>query len=216
MDFSRRAPSPGGFEVPWPPVLSPGEGDFLVRIAFSAIRRQWDPELARVPVPEGGPLGEPAGAFVTLYRGESLRGCLGMVSSPDPLWRTVDELALASATRDPRFDPVAEDELPDLRLEISVLGPLARLRAFDPDLLASGIQVGEHGLLIRSRVRSGLLLPQVAVRYGWDSIRFLEETCAKAGLLQGAWREDGVEVCAFRCAIFKGAAEPGVPGLRRA
>src|ERR1041385_1224358 len=110
----------------------------------------------------------------------SRRGaCLGVVSSPDPLWRTVVELASASATRDPRFEPVTREEVDDLALEVSVLGPV---KPFPPEgpALPGAIRVGEHGLLLRARGRSGLLLPQVAVRYGWDALRFLAEVCLQA------------------------------------
>jgi AmmeMemoRadiSam system protein A len=200
------------FQVPPPPALSPEEGSLLVRLALEAIRGIWGRPAADLRGPDSGPLAHPAGAFVTIYSGESLRGCLGIISSPDPICRLVQDLAVSSATRDPRFDSITEDEYPTLSVEISVLGPLEQLPANDPSKLPDLIRVGEHGLLIRHRGMSGLLLPQVPVRYGWDSARFLEELCYKAGLSGDAWRHRSAEVSAFRCAIFKGKAGSAAAG----
>ena len=212
MDRARSARSATGFDVPPPPPLSLAEGDLLVRVALASIRGLWSADREAVPLPRAGPLHAPAGAFVTLYRSGSLRGCMGLVSSPDALWQTVDEIALASATRDPRFDPLAEEEYRALTVEISVLGPLARIPERDPGRLAAAIVVGEHGLVVRAGDRSGLLLPQVASRSGWDSPRFLAETCSKAGLRLEDWRREGAELLAFRCSVFRGPESPGASG----
>ena len=67
-------------------------------------------------------------------------------------------MALAAALDDPRFTSVRTEELPDLRIEISVLTPL---RPIEPQQ----IEIGRHGLLILAGRRRGLLLPQVAVEH---------------------------------------------------
>ena len=139
----------------------------------------------------------PRGAFVTLIRrrdGE-LRGCVGV---PEPLFRidqAVARAAVAAAVHDRRFDPVAASELSDLRLHVSVLGELH-------PIAPEAIEVGVHGLVIRCRGRSGLLLPQVAAERGWDRETFLDETCRKAGLPPGTWRQPGCEVLAFTAIVF--------------
>jgi len=80
----------------------------------------------------------PCGAFVTLLRGERLRGCIGHVVTTRPLYLTVRECALAAALEDPRFDPVTAAELPGLELEISILSPLE-------DIAPSEVEAGRHG-----------------------------------------------------------------------
>lgn len=142
-------------------------------------------------------LREKCGAFVTLEKRGQLRGCIGQVEAFVPLYLTVCECALAAALRDPRFEPVAEEELPELRLEISVLSPLFEI---SPD----EIEVGRHGLMVSQGAQRGLLLPQVAVHWKWDRERFLEETCGKAGLEPDAWRH-GAKLRAFTAQVF---AEP--------
>jgi AmmeMemoRadiSam system protein A len=137
------------------------------------------------------------GAFVTLTRRRSgeLRGCVGV---PEPLYRldqAVVRAAVAAAIHDRRFDPVAASELPELSLHVSVLGDLV---AIAPE----AVEVGIHGLVIRGDGHSGLLLPQVAAERGWDRERFLDETCRKAGLPPGRWRQAGCEVLAFTAVVF--------------
>ena len=45
----------------------------------------------------------PAGAFVTLKSGGTLRGCIGTFSTKTPLIEAVRSMAKASSTEDPRF-----------------------------------------------------------------------------------------------------------------
>jgi uncharacterized protein len=142
-------------------------------------------------------LGAPRGAFVTLRRreGGELRGCVGVMEGQAPLLETVARVAVMAATADGRFDPVTPGELAGLGLEVSVLGPLFQV---DPQ----EVEVGRHGLLLRSGERHGVLLPQVAVEQGWDRETFLERACGKAGLPSGAWRQPGVQVLAFTAEVF--------------
>jgi AmmeMemoRadiSam system protein A len=126
-----------------------------------------------------GALREEGAAFVTLRIGDELRGCIGHVEAVGPLWESVRDMARAAAERDDRFSPLRPDELPALRIEVSVLSPMTPLRPEE-------IQVGVHGLYVRRNGQAGLLLPQVAVEHGWDAAEFLRRTCEKAGLAPGA------------------------------
>jgi AmmeMemoRadiSam system protein A len=112
-----------------------------------------------------------------------------------PLFQTVRECAAAAALHDPRFDPVAPEELGQLRIEVSVLSPLA-------DTPPDEVEVGRHGLLISMGPLRGLLLPQVPVEWHWDRERFLEETSLKAGLSPDAWKH-GARIQTFTAQIFR-------------
>jgi hypothetical protein len=168
----------------------------LRRIALTAI----EAKLKGVGSPKAEKLSanlqEKRGAFVSLHKGGRLRGCIGQIVPAKPLHRTIADMAAAAAFDDPRFDPLALKEMKDLELEISVLTPMERLK--NPD----EIEIGKHGLYIKKGFYSGLLLPQVAVEYGWDRNTFLEETCRKAGLSRGAWKEKGTEIYIFSADIF--------------
>jgi len=175
--------------------LTEAEQRTLLKLARGAlqesVRHHALPETEEPP----GALREPCGAFVSLHKGERLRGCIGYVEPLKPLFVTVRECAMAAALRDPRFDPVTAKELPSLRLEISVLSPLV-------DIAPDEIEVGRHGLLVSRGLLRGLLLPQVAVEWKWDRERFLEETCLKAGLPPDAWRH-GARIQAFTAQVFE-------------
>lgn len=140
-------------------------------------------------------LGEERGAFVTLTIGGQLRGCIGNIRGVAPLDSTIERMAVAAATEDPRFPPVQAAELDRIAIEISVLTPFKRIS--DPE----EIEVGRDGLYIEKGMNRGLLLPQVATEYGWDRYTFLDQTCRKAGLPDGAWRE-GADIYIFSAQIF--------------
>jgi AmmeMemoRadiSam system protein A len=113
-----------------------------------------------------------------------------------PLWENVVGAAVASALEDPRFEPVRPEELPELRLEISVLEPpvtLQRVEDFDAQ---------RHGIIIEKGLRHALLLPKVAQEYGWDAHKTLETVCWKAGLPAGAWREPDARLQVFAAYDF--------------
>jgi uncharacterized protein len=65
----------------------------------------------------------------------------------------------------------------------------------------STIVVGCHGLVAQSGRARGLLLPQVAVEWGWNVETFLGQTCLKAGLGADAWRT-GAEILCFEADVF--------------
>lgn len=140
--------------------------------------------------------GEPRALFVTLRREGRLRGCIGTLAPDGDLSRTVPRFAMRAAFEDPRFTPLAAEELAECDIEISVLTPPARVE--NPE----EIVIGRDGLIIEARGRSGLLLPQVATEWGFDRERFLAEVSRKAGLLPGAWKEPGTTLWAFQAEVF--------------
>ena len=137
-----------------------------------------------------------SGVFVTIKRRGHLRGCLGTLQNRAGLAAEVVRCAADSATEDPRFPPVAREELPELALEISVLGPLEAIDA-RPDAFT----IGQHGLVVEQGFHRGLLLPQVATEWGWDGEQFLRQTCVKAGLPPDAWQQ-GARVYRFAAEVF--------------
>jgi len=104
-------------------------------------------------------------------------------------------MAVEAGTGDPRFSPVQEKDLNNLKFEISILSPLEKIDDVNK------IQVGTHGIIIRKGFNSGLLLPQVATEYGWDRNTFLEQTCHKAGLPGGCWKQ-GADIYIFSAEVF--------------
>ena len=166
----------------------------LLELARSSIASQ----VAGVGAVAPGTLELPdaSGVFVTIKRRGQLRGCLGTLQNRAGLAAEIVRCAADSASEDPRFPPVSCDELPELSLEISVLGPLESIDA-RPDAFTIGV----HGLVAEQGFRRGLLLPQVATEWGWDSEQFLRQTCVKAGLPPDAWRH-GARFYRFAAEVF--------------
>jgi len=147
-------------------------------------------------VPELPDFPEATGVFVTIKSAGTLRGCLGTLENRRGLPDEVVRCAADSATQDPRFSPVQAAELDDLRLELSVLGPLEKI-----DPVPGAFTIGVHGLVVEQGHRRGLLLPQVATEWGWTPEQFLGQTCVKAGLRTDAWRT-GATVYRFSAEVF--------------
>jgi hypothetical protein len=176
--------------------LSENDKKELLRIARKTIENH----LSGKKVPdfkmEEGALTEKQGAFVTLTKDGKLRGCIGMIRAVKPLYEAVRDMAVEAATGDPRFPPVTKSELKYIRIEISALSKMRRVKDI------SEITVGRDGLYLIKGGNSGLLLPQVPVEWGWDRDEFLKEVCLKAGLPEDAWKSPDAMLYRFSADVF--------------
>ena len=175
-------------------MLTADQRRYLLALAHASIERQVRGgagiETETMPLPDA------SGVFVTIKQRGQLRGCLGTLQNRAGLAAEVVRCAADSASEDPRFPPVTAGELPDLSLEISVLGPLEAIEP-RPDAFTLGV----HGLVVEHGLQRGLLLPQVATEWGWDEEQFLRQTCIKAGLPTDAWRT-GARIFRFAAEVF--------------
>jgi len=176
--------------------VNPADRRVLLGAARNAIAASLGVEREQADPAEGRPeLSAPAGAFVSLHRHGELRGCIGTFQADHAVARTVREMAVAAAMRDPRFPPLSTEELEGLEIEISVLGAPRPARAEE-------VTVGKHGLLVSRAFHRGVLLPQVAIEHGWTSEEFLAHTCRKAGLPPDAWRDPATRIEVFEAEVF--------------
>ncbi len=146
---------------------------------------------------------EKQGTFVTLHTFPEydLRGCIGIPLPIMPLKEAIIDAA-KSVTRDPRFPPLAEDEINNVVIEVTVLTKPERINATKPQDFVSSIEIGRDGLIVEQGFYKGLLLPQVPVEQGWDKEEFLSHTCMKAGLLPDAWFDENIKIFKFSGQIF--------------
>jgi AmmeMemoRadiSam system protein A len=119
-----------------------------------------------------------AGAFVSIKKLGDLRGCIGTIEPTcDDLAQEIIHNAVAAATRDPRFEPIDESELPYLSYSVDVLSPP------EPVNGPEELDPRRYGVVVQSGRRRGLLLPDLP---GVDSV---EEQVgiarSKAGILPG-------------------------------
>ncbi len=87
-------------------------------------------------------------------------GVSGTSSPISPCRAPIPGSAIAAASTDPRFAPVTTEELMELQIELSILGPLERIAG------VGDFEVGRHGLLVERGWNRGLLLPAGCSRVG--------------------------------------------------
>jgi AmmeMemoRadiSam system protein A len=135
------------------------------------------------------------GAFVTLRKNGDLRGCIGRFDASEPLYKVVQQMAIASSTEDYRFSPVEPREIGQLEIEISVLTPIRKIRSIDE------FELGKHGIYIKKGMRAGTFLPQVATETGWTKEEFFGH-CAqdKAGIGWNGWKD--AELYVYEALVF--------------
>jgi AmmeMemoRadiSam system protein A len=181
--------------------LGSSEKRLLLAIARQAVTKavQSGESLEKLSTDEA--LQVPGGAFVTLHYRGRLRGCVGQLPSKDSLASVVAHCAKSAALEDPRFEAVRIDELPGIEIELSVLSQ-------PTDATRQDIEPGKHGLIVGCGGKRGVLLPQVATQFRWDSERFLKETCVKAGLSEDAWKDAGTQIQTFTAEVFREADFP--------
>ena len=189
-------------------VLDAAARAFLLRVAresmasavkgvpYSVPRSPFPVPHSPFPVPHS-PLFARMGAFVTLNDRTTgaLRGCIGEIMPMRPLVDAVAARAVDAALHDPRFPPVAERELANLRVEVSALTP--------PKPVASwrDIVLGRDGMTLERGDAFAVFLPQVAPEQAWDLPTTLSFLSQKAGLSPNAWR-DGAKFETFQAEVF--------------
>ena len=133
-------------------------------------------------------LTEARATFTTLHVAGKLRGCCGTLEATRPLAKDVSHSAFQAAFRDPRFDPVIEDELDAISLEVSVLSPPEPMTIANEAELLEQLEPGVDGLIIVEGWRRATFLPQV-----WESLpepqQFLAQLKLKCGLPRNYWSE---------------------------
>jgi AmmeMemoRadiSam system protein B/AmmeMemoRadiSam system protein A len=167
----------------------------LLKFARQTLERYFATEtvpLARKLAPI---LQRPQGAFVTLKKHGTLRGCIGHMIPDTPLGQTVGAMAMEAAFDDQRFNQLQPDEMQDLEIEVSVLTP------WTPVARAEDIVIGRDGVVIRKEGHSAVFLPQVAVEQKWDRPTLLTNLCRKAGLPPDAWK-NGAQFLVFQADVF--------------
>lgn len=168
--------------------LPSSSGQELPRLARQAVETFTRLGEVIEPPPTGEELlSARAPCFVSLKTldGE-LRGCIGTIESArDTLAQEIIANAISAATSDPRFEPVTEDELANLRYSVDVL------RAAEETTFEE-LNPAIYGVIVEDEdgSRRGLLLPDI---HGVENAQHQVEIAArKAGIPTGTpvklWR----------------------------
>jgi len=125
-------------------------------------------------------LNKKGAVFITLHHNNQLRGCIGSIIAHRSLLEDVIHNAHCAAFEDPRFQPLSNDELTNLKLEVSILSEPEILEYDDFDDLVRKIRPNIDGLILKHGIFQGTFLPQV-----WEQLlspkNFLEHLSMKAG-----------------------------------
>lgn len=175
------------------------KGRLLTGLARAAIAKRFGNPEPILPHPDW--LDRPGAVFVTLTQNGELRGCIGSLEAHRSLGEDLEENARAAAFRDPRFAPLAAEELARTRVEVSILSAPEPLRfTSEADALAQ-LRPGVDGVILEYGGHRATFLPQV-----WEQLPdkrvFMAHLKQKAGLLADFWA-DGVRLYRYTVEKFK-------------
>lgn len=178
---------------------------YLLKLARRTIQKYFQDEgifqVEEDELPQS--LKEKRGTFVTIWKNNKLRGCIGNLESEKPIYQSVIDNCLASALFDPRFTPLKSDELNDIKIEISILSKLKKFPDFtSSESFLKYLNKYKPGLLIKKGSYQATFLPQV-----WKDLNsaelFISHLCEKAGLDKNEWQKMDLEIYQYNAEVFK-------------
>ncbi len=194
-----KSPTQNPDKEPDPPILTKPEQDTLLRLARHTLTgitkdRSYRPDISKYEITPH--LKAKSRLFVTLTENGRLRGCIGHVQARMPIYKAVIANTWKAAFEDPRFPSVRAEEVPKIKIEISINTPQRRVTDVNQ------IVVGKHGLIIEKGWHRGILLPQVPVEWGWDRAEFLKAICRKARLPLDVWKDKDAKLYIYSSQVF--------------
>jgi len=183
--------------------LNTEDRKLLLDLAKNAIESKLKGHKFEIPKNIPSKLKEKRGAFVTLTINGQLRGCIGHILPVQELYKDVIENARAAAFNDPRFPPLKKEELPNLKIEISILDLPKKLEYESPQMLIDYLNKNKPGVILKKGPYQATFLPQV-----WEELPnpedFLTHLCLKAGLPADEWTY-GIEIETYKAEKIKEA-----------
>jgi len=141
--------------------------------------------------------------FITLTKNNELRGCMGELQPKEKLYQSIINNSLASAFLDPRFYPIAKDEIDDIKIEISILSPVKKSPSFKHQQeLLTYLDNNKPGILIEKNGHQATFLPQVWLELP-NPADFLSQLCLKAGLAENQWQNLDINISEYQVEHFK-------------
>ncbi|MEH6580212.1 MAG: AmmeMemoRadiSam system protein A [Amphritea sp.] len=170
---------------------SAADREYLLNVAMLSIRsglecgRQYAPEEVQTLMS----LQHKRACFVTLKLAGKLRGCVGNMEATSRLVDAVAKNTYRAAFEDARFEPVSEQEIVNLTIDISVLTPLKLLAVASNQALIDTLRPDIDGLLFEAGAHRATFLPSV-----WEQLpsaeNFVSHLKKKAGLASDYWSDD--------------------------
>ncbi|MEM4625573.1 MAG: AmmeMemoRadiSam system protein A [Candidatus Pacearchaeota archaeon] len=162
----------------------------LINLARETIKCRFRGDELRISNEIKKKYSKKAACFVTLTKNGELRGCIGSLKARQPLYQDVIENSLNAAFNDPRFIPLQEHELKDIKIEISVLSDIKKIEFTNEKDLLKKINKN-MGIVLRKGFNYATFLPQVWEEIN-DKVKFLEYLSLKAGLDKDDWKKSEI------------------------
>jgi AmmeMemoRadiSam system protein A len=188
--------------------LSEAQGQLLVKLARYTLMKRLGQQIPQTKYDSlkaaltDSCFQHACGVFVTLTISGQLRGCIGNLTSNEPLESGVRRNAINAAFHDPRFAPLSASEFKRIEIEISILSEPRSLNYRDGDDLLNKLRPNIDGVIIRQQAASATFLPQV-----WEQLPrpqdFLAHLCMKAGLAADSWQNSQLEVSSYQVQYFE-------------
>jgi AmmeMemoRadiSam system protein A/AmmeMemoRadiSam system protein B len=119
-----------------------------------------------IDIPDNLPkelLDNKAGVFVSIHKLGTLRGCIGTIMPTTKcIASEIISNAISASTHDTRFNPITEDELKYLDINVDVLKEPEDITSEDE------LDVKKYGVIVSTEYKRGLLLPNLD---GIDSVK---------------------------------------------
>ena len=170
---------------------------FLLNLARNTIDYAFKNSGKLMPIDENqipDNLKEKRGVFVTLNENEKLRGCIGYIEPIEKLYKAVQLNALSASFDDPRFSPLSENELKDVKIEISIL-TVPEETGFE------NIRQNIDGVVLQNGRSGATYLPQV-----WENVtgtdEFFGSLCQKAGLDWNCYKDKNTKFSTYQAEVF--------------
>lgn len=133
-----------------------------------------------------------SGAFVSIKKGKTLRGCIGTVAPTEKnLAIEIIQNAVNAATKDPRFSPISKTELAGLNFSVDVITPSEKVDHI------SDLDCKKYGIIVKSKDKQAVLLPDLE---GVDTVDQQIDICRKKASLQ---EDEPIQIYRFQVERYR-------------
>ncbi len=134
--------------------------------------------------------------YVDLYQNGKLRGSSGALLPSQAVAFAVAQNSYMAALEDKNFSPISKEDLPNIKIKLSLLSGYERIIYKNEADLLNKLQVGKDGLVLRDGNRQGVLLPYEWQQYSKPA-EFLNNLKIKAGMSPAYW-SNSIKIYRFR------------------
>ena len=187
--------------------LSPQQGQLLVKLARQTLSEHFAKKASQQDIDalesalKDSCFQTKSGTFVTLTLNQQLRGCIGSLTSNEPINAGVRRNAINAAFHDPRFAPLSAVDFEKVEIEVSILSEPQPLHYSDSTDLLNKLRPNVDGVILSKDHASATFLPQV-----WQQLPqaadFLCHLCTTAGLASDAWKTTRLDISVYQVQHF--------------